>query len=336
MAHQQSLHSPQGGAGMQPINLTNSPGSRSGSVCSSTGGESRGRRGQTDSSHLPSDIVARIYREELTKLATAAQKSGNLAESAQYHQELARLTNTGFMFDRRIKQEVNAADNALMNGREDKDSSRSKSASSKVKSEPLSSPPEQAMPLDYSMMNGHSNQHSNSSARTTPQTPNHSEDNNNTQEHLRHAGSAFFLVRPRSNGHANYDNPLFSPPLVPSDSMSPLQRMQSIANSLVSKANVPAHIQKPLKAVLPPISQEEFDRYSTLNTDDVVKQVKDTLSQFSISQRLFGENILGLSQVRVDICHIYLKSLIFKKWFKTLNLILFVYLMGKLAHINEF
>ncbi len=42
---------------------------------------------------------------------------------------------------------------------------------------------------------------------------------------------------------------------------------------------------RPLKAVLPPVTQEEFDRYGTLNTDDLVKKVKDCLSQFSISQR---------------------------------------------------
>jgi homeobox protein cut-like len=57
---------------------------------------------------------------------------------------------------------------------------------------------------------------------------------------------------------------------------------------------------KPLKCVLPPVSQEQFDKYANINTDDLVKKVKDLLSKFSISQRLFGECILGLSQGSVS------------------------------------
>lgn len=57
---------------------------------------------------------------------------------------------------------------------------------------------------------------------------------------------------------------------------------------------------KPLKCVLPPVSQEQFDRYSSINTEELVKKVKDLLGKFSISQRLFGECILGLSQGSVS------------------------------------
>ena len=57
---------------------------------------------------------------------------------------------------------------------------------------------------------------------------------------------------------------------------------------------------KPLKSILPPVSQEQFDKYSAINTDELVKRVKDLLSKFSISQRLFGECILGLSQGSVS------------------------------------
>lgn len=57
---------------------------------------------------------------------------------------------------------------------------------------------------------------------------------------------------------------------------------------------------KPLKCVLPPVSQEQFDKYSNINTDELVKRVKDLLSKYSISQRLFGECILGLSQGSVS------------------------------------
>ena len=57
---------------------------------------------------------------------------------------------------------------------------------------------------------------------------------------------------------------------------------------------------KQIKCVLPPVSQEQFDKYSLINTDDLVKRVKDLLSKYSISQRLFGECILGLSQGSVS------------------------------------
>lgn len=46
--------------------------------------------------------------------------------------------------------------------------------------------------------------------------------------------------------------------------------------------------------------QEQIDRYSEINTDDLVRRVKDALSQYSISQRLFGETVLGLSQGSVS------------------------------------
>jgi len=57
---------------------------------------------------------------------------------------------------------------------------------------------------------------------------------------------------------------------------------------------------KLLKAVLPPISQEQFDAYSFLDTDELVASVRDLLGQHSISQRLFGEAVLGLSQGSVS------------------------------------
>lgn len=49
-----------------------------------------------------------------------------------------------------------------------------------------------------------------------------------------------------------------------------------------------------------PITQEHFETYATINTEDLVKDVKDYLSNNSISQRQFGEKILGLSQGSVS------------------------------------
>ncbi|CAL4090804.1 unnamed protein product, partial [Meganyctiphanes norvegica] len=84
---------------------------------------------------------------------------------------------------------------------------------------------------------------------------------------------------------------------------SPLQRMASITNSLMTGNPITSSSQinnKPLKAVLPPITQQQFDMYSQMNTEDIVKKVKEQLSQYSISQRLFGESVLGLSQGSVS------------------------------------
>ncbi|KAI6240187.1 Homeobox protein cut-like [Aphelenchoides fujianensis] len=49
-----------------------------------------------------------------------------------------------------------------------------------------------------------------------------------------------------------------------------------------------------------PITQEHFEKYSTMSTEDLVKDVKDYLGNNSISQRQFGEKILGLSQGSVS------------------------------------
>ncbi|XP_076256402.1 homeobox protein, cut isoform X4 [Rhynchophorus ferrugineus] len=135
----------------------------------------------------------------------------------------------------------------------------------------------------------------------------------------RHSGSAFSLVRPKlepgtgPTGNSTASSPLGNsilPPMTPtsedftgSAAASPLQRMASITNSLISQPPTQPHHstpQRPLKAVLPPITQQQFDLYNNLNTEDIVKKVKEQLSQYSISQRLFGESVLGLSQGSVS------------------------------------
>ena len=59
----------------------------------------------------------------------------------------------------------------------------------------------------------------------------------------------------------------------PSRSSSPLQQMQNITNQFLSNSQAHLLQQKPLKHVLPPISQDQFDRYTGLNTEDLVKKV---------------------------------------------------------------
>lgn len=129
--------------------------------------------------------------------------------------------------------------------------------------------------------------------------------------------SAFSMVKPKpeptstptttaSSAPSPVSNSIL-PPVTPTDEFSvnasPLQRMASITNSLITQSPVPSHVQtqqRPLKAVLPPITQQQFDLYNNLNTEDIVRRVKEALSQYSISQRLFGESVLGLSQGSVS------------------------------------
>lgn len=136
------------------------------------------------------------------------------------------------------------------------------------------------------------------------------------------SGSAFSLVRPKiepgtactpqttsSTTSSPLGNAILPPAMTPtedfnsSSTASPLQRMASITNSLISQPPQQPHhtsTQRPLKAVLPPITQQQFDLYNNLNTEEIVKKVKEQLSQYSISQRLFGESVLGLSQGSVS------------------------------------
>lgn len=132
----------------------------------------------------------------------------------------------------------------------------------------------------------------------------------------RHSGSAFSLVRPKaestptttaSSAPSPIGNAILPPAITPTDDFSsaasPLQRMASITNSLITQPPVTPHHsqpQRPLKAVLPPITQQQFDMFNNLNTEDIVRRVKEALSQYSISQRLFGESVLGLSQGSVS------------------------------------
>lgn len=129
--------------------------------------------------------------------------------------------------------------------------------------------------------------------------------------------SAFSMVKPKpeptstptttaSSAPSPVSNTIL-PPVTPTDEFSiaasPLQRMASITNSLITQSPVQSHAssqQRPLKAVLPPITQQQFDMYNNLNTEDIVRRVKEALSQYSISQRLFGESVLGLSQGSVS------------------------------------
>jgi hypothetical protein len=50
------------------------------------------------------------------------------------------------------------------------------------------------------------------------------------------------------------------------------------------------------KTILTPLNEQDIAKYRYINTIELVQTVKDILSRYSISQRYFGEKILGLSQ----------------------------------------
>ncbi|KAK3082711.1 hypothetical protein FSP39_003291 [Pinctada imbricata] len=270
-----------------------SPHSSSNSVTSPTGPgsilserkpsvlENSRRRESVDSQGSAKEMVERIYKQELMKLAQAAESAGNIAASTMYQQELARLAQN-------VQREVFTEPGEIRRPRNSPEDMR-------IKTEPRDSSYDDTMmqsngPIDLS-------KHSSSSTPSTPTSPPESD-----QSPSHHQASAFFQVKPKMNGHTT---PVESKAFVPqfgqqTECVSPLQRMQNIANSLMARPHMAVSNAKPLKAVLPPITQDQFDKYGNMNTDDLVKKIKETLSQYSISQRLFGENVLGLSQGSVS------------------------------------
>ncbi|XP_061162730.1 homeobox protein cut-like 1 isoform X1 [Saccostrea echinata] len=239
--------------------------------------EQHRRRESVESQGSAKEMVERIYRQELLKLAQAAESAGNIAAVTMYQQELARLAQNA--------QKGDAEPGEIRRSR----GSPGEHQEVSIKLEPCDVSADDAHgPIDLS-------KNSTSSAPTTP-TSNSSIKSPSESSHR--PGSAFMPFRQKMNGHeSNLENHV--PFGQQSECISPLQRMQNIANSLMSRPHLVSSA-KPLKAVLPPITQDQFDKYSNMNTDDLVKQVKETLSQYSISQRLFGESVLGLSQGSVS------------------------------------
>jgi homeobox protein cut-like len=73
-------------------------------------------------------------------------------------------------------------------------------------------------------------------------------------------------------------------------SLSPLQRMASITNSLVSQPNLSSQSGQPHRthrAILPPITQQQFDRFQHLNTDDVVRRVSGVTLLYTVASHFY-------------------------------------------------
>ena len=70
--------------------------------------------------------------------------------------------------------------------------------------------------------------------------------------------------------------------------------------SITPKQPPPSSSTKHVKTALTPLREQEISKYRHVNTMELVQTIKDILSRYSISQRHFGEKILGLSQGSVS------------------------------------
>jgi len=189
---------------------------------------------------LTQDIVARIYREELAKLAAAAEATGNMDELAVYRRELERLSSSTTCCVSGIATE------SWMESRDCFQSSAKVECLSASPSASIYSDSSSDRPQDLRVIK----------KETTSTQP----DGTATGlEPIRRVGSAFTPVQPRATTAAKPTTPIqppccdvtaSSPGSVANDA-SPLKQMQTIANLLLPKHS---H-QRPLRAVLPPITQ---------------------------------------------------------------------------------
>ena len=198
---------------------------------------------------LTHDIVARIYREELAKLAAAAEATGNTDELAVYRRELERLS-------------CSTTSSGSLAARESWIESRDYLQSS-VKMENLTTSPSMSVysenssdrPQDLRVVKN----------KTAPTAQADGTAGTGLAPPTRRVGSAFTPVQPRAPTAATPIQPpccdviaaaagrgvTSSPGSVANDASSPLKQMQTIANLLLPKHSQ----QRPLRAVLPPITQ---------------------------------------------------------------------------------
>ncbi|XP_013783735.1 homeobox protein cut-like, partial [Limulus polyphemus] len=270
-----------------------------------------------DNDDIPKEMVSRIYQEELAKLMGQRVEEGFCLSQNQYERTQEEIRHALNIYH----QELSCLSQVFPLGASDLSHfTPAPALTNETACTTFSHPnsianthPRQEMPIDATVQsqNKRNEQRSGCSSET---------------DSTCHHGSAFSLVRPKTeavsslvkaaSSHQHNSNLIPLPPTsimsyaeMPnsdedlSTSASPLQQMQSITNSLLSQSSLTSisnNPQKPTKAILPPITQQQFDQYNNLNTEEIVKNVKEHLSQYSISQRLFGENILGLSQGSVS------------------------------------
>lgn len=299
-------------SGGAPQNLSSSGGSLSGK-------DAKRSNRKYENDDIPQEMVARIYQEELAKLmgqrveeSFRQQQYDRTHEEIRqalsiYHQELSRLSQLALTPGHEFARFGAALPGALLNGAFPGLSLGPEARSTGAGGARGADPAADAL------------RHHGAEQRSCRSTSLNAQLASRDWHKRNKYSSAFSLVRPGLKFPTNSGStPTQSPPgggvLALSEASapggvaedlgsSPLQRMQSITNSLLSQTStpaMPASNQRQARAVLPPITQQQFDQYNNLNTEDIVKKVKEQLSQYSISQRLFGENVLGLSQGSVS------------------------------------
>ncbi|ROT76515.1 putative homeobox protein cut-like [Penaeus vannamei] len=228
-------------------------------------GDSRSRIRKYDNDDIPQEKVARIYQEELVKLMSRPQEPQlPLPRDPQYPGILFPFLGQSLLFNRSHEEVKLALD---------------------------------AYHQELSKLQGNAAVTGMGLGAVDLTMPKREQRNGDEEEEGRNPSvtSPFGPSRSKAETTTSGDDL--------SVSASPLQRMASITNSLMTGPPISTGsplTQKPLKAVLPPITQQQFDQYSNMNTEEIVKKVKEQLSQYSISQRLFGESVLGLSQGSVS------------------------------------
>ena len=274
----------------------------------------------------PRDIVARIYREELQKLAAMAKTNGNFAEYVMYEGELERLSQSGT-----VASEPLPAVSSPAPARRRKDSRHSGSSKRSVPpavdrrttpqtvlwcavENPIVDHPEDLttrssqsrVQMDKSGdMNNTSNQCAVSASLVVHSTPDmncagtnlaSSADLSSLDAILNVAQQEGATIVKSEELSDDVDTDVQRLPLKADGDCSPLDLMRTIADSVTSKSHKKSTSAETTRYALPPITAEQLKRCSYLNTDEVVAAVRSTLADYSISQRLFGEAVLGLSQ----------------------------------------
>jgi len=292
--------------------------SRPGSI-SATKHSAKTACGESD----PRDIVARIYREELQKLATMAKTNGNFAEYIMYERELERLAQSSAVAaepvmpvsspapprrrrdgrhsassKRSAPSVVNrtttpqtvlwpAVENPIVDHPEDL---RTRSCQSRMDSRDTNSSGPSDVVASYTPDINCGGTNSTSSADlASPAT-----DLTVTQQDIVKGDIPIFVKAEELSTDVDAESQQL--PLKVEDDCSPLDLMRTIADSVTSKSHKKSTSAEVPRYALPPITAEQLKRCSYLNTDEVVAAVRSTLADYSISQRLFGEAVLGLSQ----------------------------------------
>ncbi|VDP78478.1 unnamed protein product [Schistosoma mattheei] len=98
--------------------------------------------------------------------------------------------------------------------------------------------------------------------------------------------------------------PILSPSIIKLNNHLPIPPLgiQPVSTPLFSQTSnsTSTSLSSSPIVVLPPLKQEDIDKYSELSTEEITHRTRSILSQYSISQRLFGAYILGLSQGSVS------------------------------------